>query len=53
VAGNEIGVFCWTLAAGAELTALLRANAVLFAGVHIAGTYPVESRLTWANDSAE
>jgi len=37
VAGNEIGVFCWALAAGAGLTALLRANAVLFAGMHIAG----------------
>jgi threonine/homoserine/homoserine lactone efflux protein len=37
VAGNEIGVFCWALAAGAGLTALLRANAVLFAGLHIAG----------------
>jgi threonine/homoserine/homoserine lactone efflux protein len=37
VAGNEIGVFCWALAAGAGLTALLRANAVLFAAMHIAG----------------
>jgi threonine/homoserine/homoserine lactone efflux protein len=37
VAGNEIGVFCWALAAGAGLTALLRANAVLFTGLHIAG----------------
>jgi threonine/homoserine/homoserine lactone efflux protein len=26
VAGNEIGVFCWALAAGAGLTGLLRAN---------------------------
>ena len=37
VAGNEIGVFCWALAAGAGLTQLLRANAVLFAAMHIAG----------------
>ena len=37
MAGNEIGVFCWALAAGAGLTALLRANAVLFAGLHVVG----------------
>ena len=37
VAGNEIGVFCWALAAGAGLTALLRANAVLFAAMHVIG----------------
>lgn len=37
VAGNEIGVFGWALAAGAGLTALLRANAVLFAGMHVVG----------------
>jgi threonine/homoserine/homoserine lactone efflux protein len=37
VAGNEIGVFCWAIAAGAGLTALLRANAVLFAAMHIVG----------------
>ena len=37
VAGNEIGVFCWALAAGAGLTALLRANAILFTGMHIVG----------------
>ena len=37
VAGNEIGVFCWALAAGAGLTELLRANAVLFACMHIVG----------------
>ena len=37
VAGNEIGVFCWALAAGAGLTALLRANALLFAAMHITG----------------
>jgi threonine/homoserine/homoserine lactone efflux protein len=37
VAGNEAGVFCWALAAGAGLTALLRANALLFAALHLAG----------------
>jgi threonine/homoserine/homoserine lactone efflux protein len=37
VAGNEIGVFFWALAAGAGLTALLRANAVLFIGMHVIG----------------
>jgi len=37
VAGNEIGVFGWALAAGAGLTALLRANAVLFTGMHVVG----------------
>jgi threonine/homoserine/homoserine lactone efflux protein len=37
VAGNEIGVFSWALAAGAGLTALLRANAVLFVGMHVVG----------------
>jgi threonine/homoserine/homoserine lactone efflux protein len=37
VAGNEIGVFCWALAAGAGLTALLRANEVLFAALHVVG----------------
>jgi threonine/homoserine/homoserine lactone efflux protein len=37
VAGNEIGVFGWAVAAGAGLTALLRANAVLFAAVHVVG----------------
>ncbi|HTR90495.1 MAG TPA: LysE family translocator [Trebonia sp.] len=37
VAGNEIGVFCWALAAGAGLTALLRANAILFTGMHLVG----------------
>jgi threonine/homoserine/homoserine lactone efflux protein len=37
VAGNEIGVFCWALAAGAGLTALLRANAVLFTAMHVIG----------------
>jgi threonine/homoserine/homoserine lactone efflux protein len=37
VVGNEIGIFCWALAAGAGLTALLRANQVLFAALHIVG----------------
>jgi threonine/homoserine/homoserine lactone efflux protein len=37
VAGNEIGIFCWALAAGAGLTALLRANQILFLAMHIAG----------------
>jgi threonine/homoserine/homoserine lactone efflux protein len=37
VAGNEIGIFCWALAAGAGLTALLRANEVLFAALHVVG----------------
>lgn len=37
VAGNEIGVFGWAVAAGAGLTALLRANQVLFIGMHVAG----------------
>jgi len=30
VAGNQIGVFAWALAAGAGLTALLQANRLLF-----------------------
>jgi threonine/homoserine/homoserine lactone efflux protein len=37
VAGNEIGVFSWALAAGAGLTSLLRANLLLFDALHIAG----------------
>ncbi len=37
VAGNEIGVFCWLVAAGAGLTALVRANEVLFIGMHVIG----------------
>ena len=37
VAGNEIGIFAWALAAGAGLTALLRANQVLFIGMHVVG----------------
>jgi threonine/homoserine/homoserine lactone efflux protein len=37
VAGNEIGVFCWALAAAARLTALLQANRLLFDALHIGG----------------
>jgi threonine/homoserine/homoserine lactone efflux protein len=37
VAGNEIGIFCWALAAGAGLTAVLRASQVLFLAMHIVG----------------
>src|SRR5215472_556545 len=37
VAGNEIGLFCWALAAAAGLTALLQANRMLFDALHIAG----------------
>lgn len=37
VAGNEIGLFCWTLAGGAGLSALLVANAVLFDAMHVVG----------------
>lgn len=37
VAGNEIGVFGWALAAGAGLTALLQASHLLYEAMHIAG----------------
>src|SRR5579863_8487915 len=37
VAGNEIGIFCWAIAAGAGLTALLRANQILFVSMHVVG----------------
>jgi threonine/homoserine/homoserine lactone efflux protein len=37
VAANEIGIYCWALAAGAGLTALLRANHLLFAALHVIG----------------
>jgi threonine/homoserine/homoserine lactone efflux protein len=37
VAGGEIGVFAWTLAAGAGVTALLQANRILFAALHVVG----------------
>ncbi|WP_040816469.1 LysE family translocator [Nocardia concava] len=39
VAGNEIGVFGWTLAGGAGLSALLVANEVLNVGVHLLGAF--------------
>jgi threonine/homoserine/homoserine lactone efflux protein len=39
VAGNEIGVFAWALAAGAGLTALLQANRVLFEVLHVVGGF--------------
>lgn len=48
VAGNEIGVFCWALAAAAGLTALLRANRLLFDGLHIGGAIV----LAWLGISA-
>ncbi|GAB2678120.1 LysE family translocator [Nocardia goodfellowii] len=37
VAGNEIGVFAWTLAGGAGLSVLLVANRLLNTAVHIVG----------------
>ncbi|KZM72301.1 LysE family translocator [Nocardia terpenica] len=37
VAGNEIGIFGWTLAGGAGLSALLVANRMLYTGVHVVG----------------
>ncbi|MRH92772.1 LysE family translocator [Nocardia sp. SYP-A9097] len=37
VAGNEIGVFGWTLAGGAGLSSLLVANRVLSVAIHILG----------------
>jgi threonine/homoserine/homoserine lactone efflux protein len=37
VAGSEIGVFGWALAAGAGLTALLQANRLLFETLHLVG----------------
>ena len=37
VAGNEIGVYGWALAAGAGLTALLRANWWLYLAMHVVG----------------
>ena len=37
VAGNEIGVFGWALAAGAGLTALLQANRMLYDAMHLIG----------------
>lgn len=37
VVGNEIGIFGWTLAGGAGLSALLVANRMLYTGVHVVG----------------
>src|SRR5262249_571911 len=37
VAGNEIGVYCWALAAGAGLTGVLRANRGLDPGLAVVG----------------
>jgi threonine/homoserine/homoserine lactone efflux protein len=37
VAGNEIGVYAWALAAGAGLTELLRANWWLYLALHVVG----------------
>jgi threonine/homoserine/homoserine lactone efflux protein len=37
VAGNEIGVFCWAVAGGGGLSALLAANRVLFDALHVVG----------------
>src|SRR5262249_13563606 len=37
VAGNEIGVYGWALAAGAGLTGLLRANEWLYLALHVVG----------------
>lgn len=48
VAGNEIGVFCWALAAAAGLTALLQANRLLFDALHLVGAIV----LAWLGISA-
>lgn len=48
VAGNEIGLFSWALAAAAGLTALLQANRLLFDALHIAGAIV----LAWLGISA-
>jgi len=37
VAGNEIGLFSWALAASAGLTPLLEANRLLYVALHVAG----------------
>ncbi len=37
VAGNEIGVFGWALAAGAGVTGMLRANRWLYLALHVVG----------------
>lgn len=48
VAGNEIGVFAWAVAAAAGLTPLLQANRLLFTALHIAGAVV----LAWLGISA-
>ncbi|NUT22572.1 MAG: LysE family translocator [Hamadaea sp.] len=48
VAGNEIGIFAWALAAGSGLTALLQANRMLFDALHIVGA----AVLVWLGVSA-
>jgi threonine/homoserine/homoserine lactone efflux protein len=48
VAGNEIGIFCWALAAATGLTVLLQANRLLFDALHIAGAIV----LAWLGISA-
>ncbi|MEV6971158.1 LysE family translocator [Hamadaea sp. NPDC051192] len=48
VAGNEIGIFAWALAAGSGLTALLQANRMLFDALHIVGA----GVLVWLGVSA-
>jgi threonine/homoserine/homoserine lactone efflux protein len=48
VAGNEIGIFGWALAAGSGLTALLQANRMLYDALHVAGA----AVLVWLGVSA-
>jgi threonine/homoserine/homoserine lactone efflux protein len=48
VAGNEIGILAWALAAGAGLTALLQANRLLFDALHVVGAVV----LVWLGVSA-
>jgi threonine/homoserine/homoserine lactone efflux protein len=48
VAGNEIGVFAWAVAAAAGLTPLLQANRLLFTALHIVGAIV----LAWLGISA-
>jgi threonine/homoserine/homoserine lactone efflux protein len=48
VAGNEIGVFGWTLAGGAGLSMLLTANRMLSVGLHVVGA----AVLVWLGISA-
>jgi threonine/homoserine/homoserine lactone efflux protein len=48
VAGNEIGLFSWTLAGGAGLSVLLMANRALSVALHVIGAVI----LTWLGISA-